>query len=507
MPAGQPRSRLHWRADSDRPAPDSDFRLLRHQSDGRSTRCGWVGTAGSSHGSPRVSERTGQSKFGIPNVGPETMPIFQTSTGGQWYFRFPEGETVDVNENASLQDNLSMIRGRHTFKTGYELLRTTHQFASGSSGHREPIAWAARSFLSLPTPATLSHRFCWARSRGPTSPGRWPPGCRSGGAMRSTSRTTGRRPANLTLNLGLRWQTESPYRTKYGQQSQFNPTAIDPLTGRRGALAASHGGACQPRRQQLPASGGHGLQLPAELGVPRRLRRQHARPVDEQSAGELRGIPGYRGHRTGLSGNPDIAFKLSQGPPPINFNIQPDGSAPFIGTNYSGRDGILLRSRHALSVRDELERRRPAAVWKRLPAGIHLSGLVGRWFVEPVGHQCDPPEYLQRSGRSWKASASASQNFRPYPQFGSVLHYSNYGHSSFHSGTVKLEKRMSSGLSFTSFYTWGKSIDEASDDGTASGVTFYNRRLEKGAVQLRRHAPLDHLRDLGSAVRQGEDGS
>ena len=39
---------------------------------------------------------------------------------------------------------------------------------------------------------------------------------------------------------------------------------------------------------------------------------------------------------------------------------------------------------------------------------------------------------------------------------------------------------MSGGLSFTSFYTWGKSIDEASDDSTASGVTFYNRRLEKG---------------------------
>ena len=38
---------------------------------------------------------------------------------------------------------------------------------------------------------------------------------------------------------------------------------------------------------------------------------------------------------------------------------------------------------------------------------------------------------------------------------------------------------MSSGLSFTSFYTWGKSIDEASDDGTASGVTYYNRRLDK----------------------------
>jgi hypothetical protein len=39
---------------------------------------------------------------------------------------------------------------------------------------------------------------------------------------------------------------------------------------------------------------------------------------------------------------------------------------------------------------------------------------------------------------------------------------------------------MSGGFTFTSFYTWGKSIDEASDDGATSGVTYYNRRLEKG---------------------------
>ena len=40
----------------------------------------------------------------------------------------------------------------------------------------------------------------------------------------------------LTLNLGLRWQYESPFQTKYGQQSQFDPTATDELTNRRGAL-------------------------------------------------------------------------------------------------------------------------------------------------------------------------------------------------------------------------------------------------------------------------------
>src|SRR5207249_2372269 len=40
----------------------------------------------------------------------------------------------------------------------------------------------------------------------------------------------------LTFNLGLRWQYETPYNTKYGQQSQFSPDVIDPLTGLKGTI-------------------------------------------------------------------------------------------------------------------------------------------------------------------------------------------------------------------------------------------------------------------------------
>ena len=52
------------------------------------------------------------------------MPSFLNSGGGALYARFPEGRQTDVTESLSLQENLTMVRGRHTFKTGYELLRT-----------------------------------------------------------------------------------------------------------------------------------------------------------------------------------------------------------------------------------------------------------------------------------------------------------------------------------------------------------------------------------------------
>ena len=417
------------------------------------------------------------STFGIPNVGPETMPIFQLANGNQWYFRFPEGETVDVNENASLQNNLSMIRGRHTFKTGYELLRT----ALNSHLEERPSGTYRLGGTELPFTPNTGHPFASfllgsvTRADFTKAMATWLPRWWSHALYFQDDWKATR---TLTLNLGLRWQTESAYQTKYGQQSQFDPTAIDPLTGRRGALLHPKGALAgrdannfQPRigmaynfRPGWVFRGGFAVNT-LDLWV-NSLREN----FEEYLATAVIEQP---------PGNPDIAFKLSQGPPPVQFNIQPDGSAPFIGTNYSGRSASYYDS----NMRAPYVMNWNAGFQKELGSNYLLEftyqgsagvGLLNRWDINqiPLNISTDPAqlEIVRRS----------AQNYKPYPQFGSVLHYSNYGHSSFHSGTVKVEKRMSSGLSFTSFYTWGKAIDEASNDGTATGVDFYNRRLEKG---------------------------
>jgi hypothetical protein len=72
------------------------------------------------------------------------------------------------------------------------------------------------------------------------------------------------------------------------------------------------------------------------------------------------------------------------------------------------------------------------------------------------------------------------QNFRPYTQFGSINHFSNYGHNTYHSMTSRVERRYKGGLYFSAFFTWSRTLTDADGDGGVGGVTFYNRRLEKG---------------------------
>ena len=88
-------------------------------------------------------------------------------------------------------------------------------------------------------------------------------------------------------------------------------------------------------------------------------------------------------------------------------------------------------------------------------------GLIEQWQANAF-----PLDFGKNDPALRAAAFAAPQNFRPYPQFGDVLIRSNFGHSTFHSGTVKLEKRYSRGLTFTTFYTFSKAIDSQDDDNS-----------------------------------------
>jgi hypothetical protein len=101
-------------------------------------------------------------------------------------------------------------------------------------------------------------------------------------------------------------------------------------------------------------------------------------------------------------------------------------------------------------------------------------GLLNNWDINVV------PLNISTDRAQLTTIRNSYQNFKPYPQFGSIQHYSNYGHNTYHGMTVRVDKRYSSGFTVNSFWTWSKSINDVDDDGGAGGITWYNRRLEKG---------------------------
>jgi hypothetical protein len=77
---------------------------------------------------------------------------------------------------------------------------------------------------------------------------------------------------------------------------------------------------------------------------------------------------------------------------------------------------------------------------------------------------------------------SVAQALRPYPQYLNITNNSNpNGNSTYHALQVKVDKRLSYGLSVLGAYTWSKSISDGDimAGGGPGGQTFYNRRLEK----------------------------
>ncbi|MEX2261554.1 MAG: TonB-dependent receptor [Bryobacteraceae bacterium] len=428
------------------------------------------------HRSPDTLDQNWAGQLGIPNVDQRTFPSFLTASGGQMYFRYPEGGSFDVNENFSLQESLTFFRGRHTFKTGYEVIRTRHNVgvAAQPSGRYN---MAGTEFPFTPNTGHPLASFLlgsvgsavFTRDLATWLPRWW--------SHALYFQTDWKAATKLTLNLGLRWQYESPFQTKYGQQSQFDPTATDDLTGRQGALL-------HPQRA-LARSDWNNFQPRAGLAYNFRdkwvFRGGFAvNTLDLFTNSTLENFDEYfaTANIQPQPGNPAHVFKLSQGPPPVNFNIRPDGSASYIGTNYSQRVASYLdpniRMPYIMNwnggVQWEFARNMVLDLNYQGSAGV---GLLNYWDINqiPLDISRDPVE-LERIRR-------ASQDYRPYPHFGQIRHYSNFGHSTYHGATVKVERRMSNSWSFTTFYTFSKAIDQDSDDSAAGGVTYYNRRLEK----------------------------
>ena len=429
---------------------------------------------------PAAADQGWAKKLGIPGVSDESFPEFRgTNQFGLFYRTGPGGKSQEVFEDYTFQDNVTKVAGRHTFKAGYELLRTRYNiltealpsgryFMGGTEFPFSPSQSSGNDLANLLLGTVSSAQFQQAQAT-------WLPRWWSHAAYFQDDWKPVR---NVTVNLGVRWSYESPYNTKYGQQSQFDPTARDPITGRAGAIVHTSGPLARKDLNNFQPRIGIAWNARPKLV----LRANFGMMTQDMFVANLgQQLEEYiaTANVQPPPGDPRIAFNLSQGPGNVRFNTNADGSVPFIGTNYSARNASYLDPgiripyimNWSYGMQYELTNNFLIESNYQGTAGVRL---LNNWDMNvlPLNVSSDPAQL--------NAIRIGYQNFRPYPQFGSIQHFSNYGHSTYHGWTTRVERRYKQGLFFNAFFTLSKSINDSEGDGTISGITFYNRRLEKG---------------------------
>ena len=372
--------------------------------------------------------------FGLQNTSPNPfdfgVPSFGIS-GFSGIGSFSEAIGAD-EQNFQYVDNLSIVRGNHNFKVGFQIMHQKYyeitdfggvpsfSFTGQFTGQQNGLA---EFLLGLPYSATTS---VGDSSQNMVSN-------YYGGYLADNWHVS----RKLTLNLGLRYEFQ-PYPREIHGRAEF----LDTATGKE--VIAGHGVrpeivdpdynnfaprvglAYQLNKSTVIRAGGgiyyatdNANELQFEIvGAPfyssQTLTSNAAKPT--LSLGNL-----FPGAETGASFNP-FTLNLHNRTPYISqwtFDVQHTfGSNNFVEIGYSGNTGQKLPQRYNLD-----------------------AGTI------------DPTDTIPLSQR------------QPFPQYnGFMLFSTNSGWSSYEALTARYEHRFRSGLYFLGAYTWQKALDVGNTD-------------------------------------------
>lgn len=403
--------------------------------------------------------------LGIPNLPPDTMPR------GISYGLDVASPSIDIQETMTLKSDLTKVKGTHALKMGYELMRPrgnnwsvgnpSGNFSlAGTNGLRTNgtgLPNSGNNFATFLVGSVASASF--DRPLMSFLPRTW---------MHSAYvQDDWKLSPTLTLNLGVRYSVEGPARLKYGQISVWDPTAQDdsiytnwtcPAGGCVGAWTHPKGGAAynrdwnnfQPRiglawhpTDKLVVRSGFALST-----IDQRFLYTRTDELTSESTSQQR-----------AAGDPRPLYQISSGPDPIVYPTRrADGSVYFRGNPGGHGAEVLNPNVHNpytmtwnLGLQYELHR---DYVLETTYTGSSAVGLTGssEQNTLPWGYLANDPAARDR----WVPVAQYS---RPWPGWGTVNYTSNFYGTTYHAGTVKIEKRYSRGLNFLAFYTYSKTLE------------------------------------------------
>jgi hypothetical protein len=325
--------------------------------------------------------------------------------------------------------------------------------------------------------------------------------------------------SRLTVNLGLRYDYETPRTERFNRQTNFDYDAVNPagailgIANLKGGLVfdgvnGTPRGWNQPDRNNFAPRFGFAYHLTQNTAV--------------RGGYGITYLPGgttFNGYGAGQEGY-SVTTSV-----PVSLN---NGLTRFTTLSNSFADGLLqpagsslgLLTELGLSVRGDPRWIRTGylQVWsfniqRQLPGHLLLeAGYSGSHGVKiPASFQMDqlPDQYLSMgtalnkqvpnpflgmvsSGTLSQPTVAVGQLLRPFPEFNGVSFNANdAGSSTYHSLQVRLEKRLSRGLTFLASYTWSKNLTDTDTidswivgQFSAPMQDSNNRRLERSVATI-----------------------
>ena len=333
----------------------------------------------------------------------------------------------------------------------------------------------------------------------------------------------------LTVNYGIRWETQLPPVGLDDKWSDFSPTTPNPGAGGiPGALIYAGTGDGRQGSRTLADSWFNGwgprvglaYQLNDKTVIRTSIGRSFAAVTTVSGSTHQRGFTQTYGVPDNGSNGITPNFILNQGfpaypiPPFIDPSFANKDSIPW----WQGQEATRLPEQNFwnLSIQRQLNSTTVLEASYNALIGSHLqsqllqydqvnpaylgqygfammNSLVTSPAAVAAGFKLPYPTFANTSGSSftawWGASATVGRSLRPYPQYNGIDTYSgggdHSGHSSYHAGIIRLERRFNQGFTVQTSYVFSKIItDSDSYWGSGQAMDMYNRRLEKSIGQF-----------------------